>query len=363
MNQIEYGRPDERHLEDLFQLEKTSFASPWDMDEIRALVRRSLSLFTLAAFCRGKPVGYISAAFSEPGVLHVISLCTGIDFRRRGVAGHLLSCALQWGKHMEARRVVLEVREGNAAAIGFYERWGFSARGTIENFYGRGIHGIYMERSLKPVKGTLESLLFLNSRLSKGPKLGVVLGSGLGWVTELRVRYEHSLSGHTRNGGRCGSGPRPEAADQRRRLGGFIMGRRHHYQGYSGGEIALLPSSLAALGVDRWLLTSSAGAVDPDYSVGDVMIFDDHINFSGCIPEPPLKPVGAGVYSRELGRIAEETLGSPRRGVFACVSGPAYETAAEVGLIRRTGGSAVSMSTAQEALALRALGCRVLALA
>ncbi len=52
----------------------------------------------------------------------------------------------------------------------------------------------------------------------------------------------------------------------------FIMGRRHHYQGYSGGEIALLPSSLAALGVDRWLLTSSAGAVDPDYSVGDVMI-------------------------------------------------------------------------------------------
>lgn len=364
MNKIEYGRPDERHLEDLYQLEKTSFASPWDIEEIRGLVRRSLSLFTLAAFFHGKPVGYISAVFSEPGVLHVISLCAGNEFRRRGIAGHLLSCALQWGKHMEARRVVLEVREGNAAAIGFYRRWGFSATGTIENFYGRGIHGIYMERSLKPVKGTLESLLFLNSRLKKGPKLGVILGSGLGWVTEsfgcgTSIPFPDIP-------GMAGDAVQGHAQKLQTSEDGsvvFLMGRRHHYQGYSGGEITLLPSSLAALGVDRWLLTSSAGAVDPDYSVGDVMIFDDHINFSGCVPEPPLKPVGAGVYSLELGRIAEETLRSPRRGVFACVSGPAYETAAEVGLIRRAGGSAVSMSTAQEAMALRALGCRVLALA
>ncbi len=364
MNEIEYGRPDERHVEELFELEKKSFASPWDIDEIRGLIRRSVSLFTLAAFFRGKPVGYISAAFSEPGVLHVISLCTENGFRRRGVAGHLLSCAVQWGKHLEARRVVLEVREGNAPAIGFYRRWGFTPSGKIENFYGRGIHGIYMEKPLKPVKGTLEYMLFLNSRLRRKPTLGVVLGSGLGWVTEpfgcgISIPFPDIP-------GMAGDAVMGHAQKMQTSQDGsvvFIMGRRHHYQGYSGDEITLLPSALAALGVDRWLLTSSAGAVDPDYSVGDVMIFTDHINFSGCIPEPPMRSVGSGVYSRELGRIAGETLRSPERGVFACVSGPAYETAAEVELIQRAGGSAVSMSTAQEAMALRALGCRVLALA
>lgn len=364
MSHVEYFRPESHHAEGLYSLEKRCFPSPWDIEEIRGLINRSLSLYTLAAFSGSEPLGYISATFSEPGVLHIISLCVSPDCRRIGIAGDLLSCAIQWGRHLEAKRIILEVREGNLPAISFYAKWGFTSIGVINNFYGRGINGLFMERSSEPIPGTLDALLFLNSRLERKPRLGVVLGSGLGWVTrpfgsgitipfgDIPGMAGNAVQGHAQTIQTSEDGDVV-----------FIMGRRHHYQGYSGREIVLLPAALAAMGVDRWLLTSSSGAVDTDYRVGDAMIFTDHMNFSGCIPDPPLKPVGSGVYSRALQRTAWNSIDGARQGVFACVSGPAYETGAEVDFLRRAGCSAVSMSTAQEAMALRAMGCGVLALA
>jgi purine-nucleoside phosphorylase len=361
---IEYRRPEPGHADGLFQLEQECFPSPWDIDEIKGLIRRDLSLYTLAAFNGDEPVGYVSAVFSEPGVLHIISICSSPSFRRTGIAGNLLSCALQWGRHLEANRVVLEVREGNLPAIGFYGTWGFNSVGTINNFYGIGINGVLMERPSAPIRGTLDALLFLNSRLSRKPRLGVILGSGLGWVAE--QFGSGSVIPFEDIPGMAGKAVQGHAHTLHASEDGdivFIMGRRHHYQGYSGREITLLPSALAALGVDRWLLTSSAGAVDPSYRVGDAMVFTDHFNFSGCIPDHPLCHIGKSVYSPSLRKMAEEELDRPRSGVFACVSGPAYETSAEVDFIRKTGCSAVSMSTAQEAMALRSLGCGVLAVA
>lgn len=361
---MEYRRPELRHAEGLFKLEKECFPSPWDMGEIEGLIRRDLSLYTLAAFQDDEPVGYVAATFSEPGVLHVISIGVVPRLRKRGIAGNLLSCALQWGRHLEASRVILEVREGNLPAIDFYTSRGFAKTGTIANFYGQGINGIFMEKPVEPVEGTLDVLLFLNSRLRRKPRVGVVLGSGLGWVTEpfgtgLAIPFADIP-------GMAGKAVKGHAQTLQTSADGeivFIMGRRHHYQGYSGREITLLPAALASLGVDRWLLTSSAGAVDPSYRVGDAMIFTDHFNFSGCVPDPPLSPIGDSVYSPALQRLAAGEMDDSRKGVFACVSGPAYETAAEVDYIRQAGCSAVSMSTAQEAMTLRSLGCSVLALA
>lgn len=360
----EYLRPDKSHIDALYQLETACFPSPWDREEIEILLNSSISLFTLAAFRNSLPAGYISATFSEPHVLHVISLGVHPEFRRQGIAGDLLSCAIHWGRHLGAKKVVLEVRQGNSPAMEFYRRWGFEVSELLRDFYGKGKDGKYMEREISPVPGTLDAVLYLNSRLKIIPKVGVVLGSGLGWVTEpfgkgMSIPFEsipgmsgNAVKGHAQNilfssdGGIA-----------------FIMGRRHHYQGYSGREITLLPSALACLGVDRWLLTSSSGAVDPDYRVGDAMVFSDHVNYSGCIPDSPLKPVGQSIYSSFLKDLAGETITDSRSGVFACVSGPAYETAAEVAMIRSNGCSAVSMSTAQEAMALRALGCSVAAVA
>jgi len=364
MTSIELRRPEIKHAGQLLVLEKLCFPSPWDIEEIKALVGRSLTLFTLAAFSGEEAVGYISATFSKPGTLHIISICVHPEFRRRGIAGDLLSCTVQWGRHMEAEETVLEVREGNVEAIRFYRKWGLTEEGILPDFYGTGTHGIFMKRSLEPIHGTLDTVLFLNSKLVKKPLTGVVLGSGLGWVSEPFGKGQtipfsdipgmegEAVKGHSLNLQTSEDGSIV-----------FVMGRRHHYQGYNGREVTLLPSALAAIGVDRWLLTSSAGAVDQRFSVGDAMVFTDHVNFSGCIPDAPLGRVGCNIYSRRLQKIAEETVEGCKKGVFACVSGPAYETAAEVEMIRRSGCSAVSMSTAQEAMALRSIGCGVVALA
>lgn len=364
MQNIEYHRPELHHARDIFELERICFPSPWDIDEIKALITSSLTLYTLAAFHGEAPVGYISGTFSQPGILHIISICVHPEYRRRGIAGDLLSCAFQWGRHMEAMQVDLEVREQNVPAILFYRKWGFAESGLLPDFYGEGISGVSMSRALKPIHGTLDAVLYLNRRLKARPRVGIVLGSGLGWAAEpFGAGQKISFSEIP---GMEGLAVEGHAQTLQTSLDGeavFLMGRRHHYQGYTGSEIVLLPSALSCLGVDRWLLTSSAGAVSREYSVGDAMIFTDHINFSGCIPDPPLRPVGGNIYSRRLGKIAEDTLPGCRKGVFACVSGPAYETAAEVEMIRRSGGSAVSMSTAQEAMALRSLGSGVLALA
>jgi purine-nucleoside phosphorylase len=194
----------------------------------------------------------------------------------------------------------------------------------------------------------------------------VVLGSGLSWLAgdfgtgaeidnaALPGMGGDSLPGHP--------GKVIQSADGNLV---FLLGRRHGYQGFDGDQVSLLPCALADLGVARWVLTSSSGAVDGDLSVGDAVLFRDHLNLSGTVCSlPPGRP--ARCYRPELRRralrLAREMDAPVREGVFACCSGPEYETAAEVRLLRRMGASTVSMSTAPEALALASQGCAVLAM-
>ncbi len=364
MNTIEYYRPSTCDADKLFQLEQLCFPAPWDLEEIEGLIARDPSLFTLAAYDSGCAIGYISAVFSAPGILHIISLGVHPDYRRRSIARNLLGSAVHWGRQMGAEKVTLEVRSQNAPAVSFYSKLNFSVKKELADFYGKDQHGLFMSKKLKPVSATLKTAHYLYNNLKTVPKIGVILGSGLGWATE--PFGEGETINFSDIPGMAGQAVQGHGQMLRTSADGkivFVMGRRHHYQGYSGDEITLLPAALASIGVDTWVLTSSAGAIDFSYKVGDVMIFTDHINFSGCIPESPDIYIGADVYSKSLQKTAEQCLKKPHKGVFACVSGPAYETAAEVDLIRKSGASAVSMSTAQEALTLRGLGCRVLAMA
>ncbi len=364
MNTTEYYCPSLSDADSLFELEKLCFPRPWDLAEIQALIQKDPVLYTVGAFVNGSAIGYISATFSEPGTLHVISLCVHPEHRRRGIAGDLLGSVLYWGRHMEAGRVVLEVREGNESALEFYSSLSFSVRKILPDFYGQGINGVFMEKPLEPLVHTLNTSLYLYNRLKTIPQVGVILGSGLGWATE-PFGSGQSIP-FSDIPGMAGEAVEGHGYTLRTSADGriaFVMGRRHHYQGHSGREITLLSSALAAIGVGTWVLTSSAGAVDPAYSVGDSMIFTDHINFSGCIPDSSGCFIGHDVYSPSLQQTAEQYMKGCHKGIFACVSGPAYETAAEVALIRECGASAVSMSTVQEALALRSMGCRVLAMA
>ncbi len=364
MTNVEYYRPSLSDADSLFELEQLCFPSPWDIDEIKALLQRDPILYTIAAFDDERAIAYISATFSEPGVLHIISLCVHPDHRREGIAKNLMGSTVYWGRHMEAEKVVLEVREGNLPAREFYRNLCFSPRKLLPDFYSKGVNGVFLEKQLLPLQDTLNTSLYLDNRLRIVPRIGVVLGSGLGWATEpfgngqtIPFSDIPGMAGEAVEG----HGHMLRTSSDGKIV--FVMGRRHHYQGYSGSEITLLPAALASIGVGTWVLTSSAGAADPAYKVGDAMIFTDHINFSGCIPDPPEHYIGGSIYSNSLQKVAENTLESSHKGVFACVSGPAYETAAEVDLIRESGASAVSMSTAQEAMVLRSLGCRVMAMA
>ena len=363
MKSIEYYRPSADDAEALLAVEQLSFPAPWSIEELRALLYTDPIVFTLGAFLESEIVGYVSATFSEPGVLHIISVCVHPKHRRDGIASNFLDYAIHWGMHLKAEKIVLEVRETNKAAQAFYVSCGFSDTECLPNFYPDE-DGLKMQKQLLPFTHSIATSLYLANKLHTIPEVGVILGSGLGWVTEtFGVGQSISFSDIPGMAGEAVVGHKYKLQTSADGKILFVMGRRHHYQGYSGREITLLPSALAAIGVGKWVLTSSAGAVVPEYSVGDSMLFTDHINFSGVIPDLPDNFIGSEVYSPSLIKMCEGSLKSNHKGVFACVSGPAYETEAEVSLIRNSGANAVSMSTAPEALALKSLGCRVLALA
>jgi purine-nucleoside phosphorylase len=128
---------------------------------------------------------------------------------------------------------------------------------------------------------------------------------------------------------------------------------------------------LAELGCRAVLLSNAAGGIGPDLSPGSLMLIDDHINLMGDNPlrgesaRGPRFPDMTRAYDPELGRACEGAAASLgltlRRGIYAAVLGPSYETPAEIRMLRALGADAVGMSTVPEVIALRQLGVRVAA--
>jgi len=222
-----------------------------------------------------------------------------------------------------------------------------------------------------------ESTAYIRSRTNFKPRMGIVLGSGLGaFVDHIQVETTFSydeipgfipptVEGH---GGRLilgKVGSMPIAC---------LQGRIHYYEGHSMAAIVHPTRTLAMLGIEILMLTNSAGGLDPDMKPGDFMIIDDHINLMGDNPlkGPNLAQLGprfpdmSEAYDRKLNDKMEEifTRHGVRfwRGVYCGVSGPTYETPAEVRYLQMIGGKAVGMSTIPEAIAGNHLGLRVCAL-
>jgi purine-nucleoside phosphorylase len=152
----------------------------------------------------------------------------------------------------------------------------------------------------------------------------------------------------------------------------MMQGRCHLYEGYSLGDLTLPVRVLAALGVNTLIVTNAAGGLNPDYSMGDVMLIDDHINLmwlQGTV-SPASAPYARTthpairIYDRELMDIAAGAARrhdfSAHRGTYIGVTGPSYETRAEYRAFRRIGGDCVGMSTVPEVLAAVGCGMRVL---
>jgi purine-nucleoside phosphorylase len=222
-----------------------------------------------------------------------------------------------------------------------------------------------------------EAAQFVLARTSLRPRIGMVLGSGLGGFTdELRdttvIPFEaiphfprSTAVGHA---GRLVLGRLDDLPLA------VMQGRVHLYEGYSASEVVFPIRVLARVGVRAVVLTNAAGGINPDYSRGALVVVRDHINLQGVSPLTgpnddrlgPRFPDMSDAYNaqfrrfalEELERLGERTF----EGVYAAVTGPSFETPAEIRFLRTFGADLVGMSTVPEVIAARHMGIEVLAI-
>lgn len=157
----------------------------------------------------------------------------------------------------------------------------------------------------------------------------------------------------------------------------LLQGRAHYYEGHSLSKIGLPVRVMYELGVRTLLVTNAAGAVNPDFRPGELMMILDHINLIGMAGLSPLRgpnldtygprfPDMSQAYDRRLHELARKVAKSMgltlREGVYVCLGGPAFETPADLRFLRSMGADAVGMSTVPEVVTARHCGMRVLGL-
>lgn len=221
---------------------------------------------------------------------------------------------------------------------------------------------------------TDEAAAEIGRRWSATPRVGLILGTGLGsLVQHIATDVAISYSDVPRF-------PQATALSHRGRLicgslGGVPIvtmdGRCHLYEGYSPDQITLPVRVMQRLGVQLLIVSNAAGGLNQNFKTGDVMLIEDHIDFMWrtSTTERTTRPRAARAaspYDRELieqaKRVARQEEFVAHEGVYVSVVGPNYETRAEYRCFRRLGGDAVGMSTVPEVNVARECGLRVLAL-
>ncbi|MSR61848.1 MAG: purine-nucleoside phosphorylase [Planctomycetes bacterium] len=224
-------------------------------------------------------------------------------------------------------------------------------------------------RRSDPVQAVAALADELAARGAAGRALAIVLGSGLGAVSE-RLTERRVISGselehlpRSRVHGHAGEIVLGELA------GVPVLvqsGRVHLYEGRDPFEVTRLTRAFARLGVRTLLLTNAAGGIAPTMEPGTFLCLSDHLNLQGQSPLFRGEGARSCPYDAELGadleRAARELRIPLERGIYAGMLGPAYETPAEIRLLASLGAHAVGMSTVAEASAARAAGLRVAAL-
>ena len=215
----------------------------------------------------------------------------------------------------------------------------------------------------------------IRSRISVEPRIALVLGSGLGsfagdFEEAVGIPYEE-IPGFVRSTAQGHAG--------RLVIGKIdsvpvlaMQGRVHYYEGYSLEEVTFPVRTFSLLGVKTLVLTNAAGGINVELTQGALMVISDHLNLMGVNPLRgpnddrfgPRFPDMSAVYSPELQELAIDqarTIGvNLRRGIYGALSGPSYETPAEIHLLRTLGADAVGMSTVPEAIVARQMGLEVL---
>jgi purine-nucleoside phosphorylase len=218
----------------------------------------------------------------------------------------------------------------------------------------------------------------IRARTSKRPRVAIVLGSGLNALAEsvqdaVGIPYKDlpgwplsTVQGHI---GRLVIGE----------LDGqtvFVMqGRIHFYEGYSMSQITLPIRVMQRLGIEILIVTNAAGGVNPEFVPGDVMLITDHVNLIGMMGQNPLIgpnldefgprfPDMSQAYDRDLADKARSLAKAEnltlREGIYIALSGPSFESPADLHFLRMAGADAVGMSTVPEVIVARHGGMRVL---
>lgn len=224
---------------------------------------------------------------------------------------------------------------------------------------------------LKKIQETAD---FLRKKMPTQPRIGIILGTGLGnLVTELtdktEIPYEtipnfpvSTVEGHS---GKLIVG----------KLGGIdvlaMQGRFHYYEGYDMKQVTFPVRVMKELGVEYLLVSNASGGMNPDFEIGDLMIIRDHINL---FPEHPLRgkndpamgprfPDMSEAYSKDLIAKAKDIAATHKirvvEGVYVGTSGPTFETPSEYKYFRIIGGDAVGMSTVPEVIVANHAGMKV----
>lgn len=223
-----------------------------------------------------------------------------------------------------------------------------------------------------------EAMEAVKQRISYIPRIGMILGSGLGELADLvedadTIAYTDipnwpmtTVVGHE---GRLVIG---NLAGQQVMV---LQGRTHYYEGYSMGQITLPVRVMQRLGMEYLFVTNAAGALNPSFEPGDVMLITDNITLIAMAGLNPLRgpninelgerfPDMSQVYDRQLMTMAREEAAtcniSIKEGVYVCLAGPSFETPADLRFLHGIGADAVGMSTIPEVIVARHGNMRVL---
>jgi len=223
-----------------------------------------------------------------------------------------------------------------------------------------------------------EAVEKIKSCLSHKPTIGLILGSGLGALADEILRPEIIPYGEIPNwpvSTVFGHSGRLVVGKLTSKTVLVMQGRAHYYEGYSMAQIGLPIRVMNRMGIHTLVVTNAAGAVNPDYEPGDLMLILDHLNLIGMAGSNPLRgpnldgfgsrfPDMSKAYDRDYHEIARQIAREEdivlREGVYVSLAGPSFETPADLRFLRSIGVDAVGMSTVPEVIVARHGGMRVL---
>jgi purine-nucleoside phosphorylase len=216
---------------------------------------------------------------------------------------------------------------------------------------------------------------YIKGKINEQPKIGLILGSGLGILVDeienqVKIPYNEipefptsTVEGHE---GQLVFGTIHGVSVV------AMQGRVHFYEGYDMGKVTFPVRVMKEIGVETLVVTNAAGGVNTSFNPGDLMLITDHINFTGTSPliGPNNPELGvrfvdmSQAYDKDLQAVAKEAAKelnvNLQEGVYVAVTGPTYETPAEIRMFRTLGADAVGMSTVSEVMVARHADLKVL---